>query len=109
MDELLMSGYPSLNSDDIEFDGDSRQLPSHLQSTPSSRHQRTNSLQALDRLTTKIACTKESIRKEQTARDGKKNSIQIVIVNNFYFLNLQIMSTSTLNWQQVLTNNSCIE
>lgn len=71
IDELLMSGYPSLNSDDIEFDGDSRQLPSHLQSTPSSRHQRTNSLQALDCLTTKIACTKESIRKEQTARDGK--------------------------------------
>lgn len=78
IDELLMSGYPSLNSDDIEFDGDIRQLPSHLQSTPSSRHQRTNSLQALDRLTTKIACTKESIRKEQTARDGKKNSAKLV-------------------------------
>ena len=34
------------------------------------RHERTSSLQALDRLNTKIQCTKESIRKEQTARDG---------------------------------------
>lgn len=35
------------------------------------RHERTSSLQALDRLNTKIQCTKESIRKEQTARDGE--------------------------------------
>ncbi|XP_055687075.1 transmembrane and coiled-coil domains protein 2 isoform X3 [Lutzomyia longipalpis] len=37
------------------------------------QHQRTNSCQALDRLNTKIACTKESIRKEQTARDDNVN------------------------------------
>lgn len=65
-----MLGYPSLNSDDLEYtDSDYKLLPA--QSTPSSRHQRTNSLQAIDRLTTKIACTKESIRREQTARDGE--------------------------------------
>ncbi|XP_053956336.1 transmembrane and coiled-coil domains protein 2 isoform X1 [Anastrepha ludens] len=37
------------------------------------RHERTSSLQALDRLNTKIQCTKESIRKEQTARDDNVN------------------------------------
>lgn len=69
VEEVL--GYPSLNSDELEYaDSDYKQMPAH-QSTPSSRHQRTNSLQAIDRLTTKIACTKESIRREQTARDGK--------------------------------------
>lgn len=74
-----MLGYPSLNSDDLEYtDSDYKQMPPHLQSTPSSRHHRTNSLQAIDRLTTKIACTKESIRREQTARDGNwfKNLLQ---------------------------------
>jgi len=38
---------------------------------PRSARSRTNSCQVLDRLSTKIACTKESIRKEQTARDGE--------------------------------------
>lgn len=68
-----MLGYPSLNSEELEYtDSDyNKQLPPHLQSTPSSRHHRTNSLQAIDRLTTKIACTRESIRREQTARDGE--------------------------------------
>jgi hypothetical protein len=67
-----MLGYPSLNSEDIEYtDSELKQLTGAHQSTPSSRHHRTNSLQAIDRLTTKIACTKESIRREQTARDGK--------------------------------------
>lgn len=67
-----MLGYPSLNSDELEYtDSDYKQMPPHLQSTPSGRHQRTNSLQAIDRLTTKIACTRESIRREQTARDGE--------------------------------------
>jgi hypothetical protein len=70
VDDML--GYPSLNSDELEYtDSDYKQMPAHLQSTPSSRHHRTNSLQAIDRLSTKIACTKESIRREQTARDGK--------------------------------------
>lgn len=67
-----MLGYPSLNSDELEYnDSDYKQMPGNLQSMPSTRHQRTNSLQAIDRLTTKIACTKESIRREQTTRDGK--------------------------------------
>lgn len=70
-----MLGYPSLNSDELEYtDSDYKQMPAHLQSTPSGRHTRTNSLQAIDRLTTKIACTKESIRREQTARDGECRS-----------------------------------
>lgn len=67
-----MLGYPSLNSDELEYtDSEYKQMPGHLQSTPSGRHHRTNSIQAIDRLTTKIACTKESIRREQTARDGE--------------------------------------
>ncbi|XP_037924546.1 transmembrane and coiled-coil domains protein 2 isoform X2 [Hermetia illucens] len=37
------------------------------------RHERTYSAQELDRLNTKIQCTKESIRKEQTARDDNVN------------------------------------
>lgn len=66
-------GYPSLNSDEMDCTDSeyNKMYPGNLHSTPSSRHNRTNSLQAIDRLTTKIACTKESIRKEQTARDGK--------------------------------------
>lgn len=36
-------------------------------------HHRSNSGQAMDRLNTKIACTRESIRKEQTARDENVN------------------------------------
>lgn len=36
-------------------------------------HHRSNSSQAMDRLNTKIACTRESIRKEQTARDENVN------------------------------------
>ena len=62
-------GYPSL---DLDLDYPD-QLNDHnnKNSTPMNRHNRTNSLQAIDRLSTKIACTRESIRKEQTARDGK--------------------------------------
>lgn len=64
IDDLL--AYPSLNSEELEYtDSDQKQ------STTPGRHHRTNSLQAIDRLTTKIACTRESIRKEQTARDGE--------------------------------------
>ncbi|KAH8382653.1 hypothetical protein KR009_004648 [Drosophila setifemur] len=36
-------------------------------------HERTSSVQAIDRLNTKIQCTKESIRQEQTARDDNVN------------------------------------
>lgn len=69
VEDLL--GYPSLNSDELEYtDSEYKHISGHVQSTP-GRHHRTNSLQAIDRLTTKIACTKESIRREQTTRDGK--------------------------------------
>jgi hypothetical protein len=73
MPEELLLGYPSLNSDDIDVEGVD---PNKQQSNTSSRgHNRTNSLQAIDRLITKIACTKESIRREQTARDGKEKCL----------------------------------
>uniref|UniRef100_A0A6P4F5Y6 Transmembrane and coiled-coil domains protein 2 isoform X1 n=1 Tax=Drosophila rhopaloa TaxID=1041015 RepID=A0A6P4F5Y6_DRORH len=36
-------------------------------------HERSSSAQAIDRLNTKIQCTKESIRQEQTARDDNVN------------------------------------
>lgn len=50
------------------------------QSTPSGERTlgRINSCQALDRLNTKIACTKESIRKEQTSRDGELRKSSLV-------------------------------
>ncbi|KAM8703825.1 hypothetical protein ACLKA7_008454 [Drosophila subpalustris] len=56
--------YSSFVSD--EFDG-SKKL--HHRRT----HERSSSLQAIDRLNTKIQCTKESIRQEQTARDDNVN------------------------------------
>lgn len=77
----MIGGYPSFGSDELDLqygDMDNRQLllqqyQQQQQSTPQNRHHRTNSLQAIDRLTTKIACTKESIRREQTARDDNVN------------------------------------
>ncbi|CAG9806113.1 unnamed protein product [Chironomus riparius] len=63
-------GYPSLDLD-LEYPDQINDHNKH--STPMNRHNRTNSLQAIDRLSTKIACTKESIRKEQTARDENVN------------------------------------
>lgn len=65
--------YPSQFSQQQQMRDNQQQQ----QSTPSgSAGERTlgsrvNSSQALDRLNTKIACTKESIRKEQTSRDGE--------------------------------------
>lgn len=56
--------YSSFVSD--EFDG-SKKL--HHRRT----HERSSSVQAIDRLNTKIQCTKESIRQEQTARDDNVN------------------------------------
>ncbi|XP_037034279.1 transmembrane and coiled-coil domains protein 2-like isoform X3 [Bradysia coprophila] len=58
------STYQSFINDEVEGPGDG---------TNDRHHQRSNSYQALDRLNTKIACTKESIRKEQTARDDNVN------------------------------------
>lgn len=66
-----MLGHPSVASEDLEFTDSEHKM--YLMSTPSSsnRPHRTNSIQAIDRLSTKIACTKESIKREQTARDGE--------------------------------------
>jgi hypothetical protein len=67
----ILGGYPSFGSDELEMHEllllQQYQQQQQSQSTPPNRHHRTNSLQALDRLSTKIACTKESIRREQTA------------------------------------------
>lgn len=61
------STYQSFINDEIEGPGDG------TNNERQHHHQRSNSYQALDRLNTKIACTKESIRKEQTARDDNVN------------------------------------
>ncbi|XP_059615965.1 transmembrane and coiled-coil domains protein 2 isoform X3 [Phlebotomus argentipes] len=61
-------GYQTFAGTEEIIDG--QQMSGHGEGR---HHQRTNSCQALDRLNTKIACTKESIRKEQTARDDNVN------------------------------------
>lgn len=74
-------GYQSFTSEEVDQIGGStiQLVPSDGGggSNSSGKHQnhnsRSNSLQAFDRLSTKIACTKESIRKEQTARDDNVN------------------------------------
>ncbi|XP_055701520.1 transmembrane and coiled-coil domains protein 2 isoform X2 [Phlebotomus papatasi] len=73
-DESRLSGTEEIGyqtfagTDDIT---DGHQMSGHSEGR--HHHQRSNSCQALDRLNTKIACTKESIRKEQTARDDNVN------------------------------------
>ncbi|XP_055380970.1 transmembrane and coiled-coil domains protein 2 [Condylostylus longicornis] len=66
--------YMSFASTD-DFDGAHAGQPSlaYDKKIHKSRRDRTNSEQALDRLNTKIQCTKESIRREQTARDDNVN------------------------------------
>lgn len=64
-------GYQSFTSEEVDVGGSTAQLVNADDKHP--LHQRTNSAQALDRLNTKIACTRESIRKEQTARDDNVN------------------------------------
>lgn len=62
--------YQSFVSDEV----DSAQAPQADSATKKHRrHQSTSSLQAFDRLGTKIQCTKELIRKEQTTRDENVN------------------------------------
>ncbi|KAM7360174.1 transmembrane and coiled-coil domain 2 protein Dmtn isoform 1-T2 [Cochliomyia hominivorax] len=63
--------YQSFVSDDL--DGNPQGSLGDSGKKHHRRHERTLSLQALDRLNTKIQCTKESIRKEQTARDDNVN------------------------------------
>lgn len=58
--------YQSFASDELDTNPAGDNSKKHHR-----RHERLSSLQALDRLNTKIQCTKESIRKEQTARDGE--------------------------------------
>ncbi|XP_037942682.1 uncharacterized protein LOC119675547 [Teleopsis dalmanni] len=60
--------YQSFASDDV--DGNPPSSLADNNKKHHRHHERTSSLQAIDRLNTKIQCTKESIRKEQTARDG---------------------------------------
>lgn len=69
-------GYQSFVSDEVEG-----QLTT---STMERRHHhhRSNSGQAMDRLNTKIACTRESIRKEQTARDENVNEYLKLAANS---------------------------
>lgn len=62
--------YQSFASDDLDGQNPHGSLGGDSSKKHHRRHERTSSLQALDRLNTKIQCTKESIRKEQTARDG---------------------------------------
>uniref|UniRef100_A0A1I8NTC7 Transmembrane and coiled-coil domains protein 1 n=1 Tax=Stomoxys calcitrans TaxID=35570 RepID=A0A1I8NTC7_STOCA len=75
IDDTRLSGnedicYQSFASDDLDAAG------GHVDGSSKKhhrRHERTSSIQALDRLNTKIQCTKESIRKEQTSRDDNVN------------------------------------
>lgn len=73
-------GYQSFTSEEVDqiagstiqlVPGDGSSNKQHNQHH--HHHSRSNSMQAFDRLNTKIACTKESIRKEQTARDDNVN------------------------------------
>lgn len=73
-DDLRLSGneelsYQSFVSDELEgqFNTSTMERRHH------HHHHRSHSGQAVDRLNTKIACTRESIRKEQTARDENVN------------------------------------
>lgn len=72
-------GYQSFTSEEVDqIGGSTIQLVPNDGSNSSGKnhqnhHSRSNSMQAFDRLSTKIACTKESIRKEQTARDDNVN------------------------------------
>ncbi|XP_037946247.1 transmembrane and coiled-coil domains protein 2-like [Teleopsis dalmanni] len=63
--------YQSFASDDV--DGNPPSSLADNNKKHHRHHERTSSLQAIDRLNTKIQCTKESIRKEQTARDDNVN------------------------------------
>lgn len=88
INEELLLGYPSLNSEEMEVEGVD---PNKQQASTLPRgHNRTNSLQAIDRLITKIACTKESIRREQTARDGKisKYFLFKIFIDKLYLENV---------------------
>lgn len=67
-DEL---NYQSFVSDELEGTFSTSTMERERQHH--HHHHRSNSGQAIDRLNTKIACTKESIRKEQTARDDNVN------------------------------------
>lgn len=61
-------GYQSFLLDELEGNTSTMERRHHHR-----HHHRSNSGQAMDRLNTKIACTRESIRKEQTARDENVN------------------------------------
>lgn len=62
--------YQSFVSDEVDS---VQPAPVDSSNKKHRRHQSTSSLQAFDRLSTKIQCTKELIRKEQTTRDENVN------------------------------------
>lgn len=66
-------GYQSFVTDDSEGHANSSTTERRHHHHHHHYHHRSNSDQAMDRLNTKIACTRESIRKEQTARDENVN------------------------------------
>ncbi|XP_030373441.1 transmembrane and coiled-coil domains protein 2 isoform X2 [Scaptodrosophila lebanonensis] len=65
--------YSSFVSDDFDGNPPASLVDSSKKLHHRRPHERTSSLQAIDRLNTKIQCTKESIRQEQTARDDNVN------------------------------------
>lgn len=69
LDDSRLSGTEELNYQSFMSDEQEGPLSTSTMERQRRHHQRSNSGQAIDRLNTKIACTKESIRKEQTARD----------------------------------------
>lgn len=84
LDESRLSGNEELNYQSFVSD----ELEGPLSTSTMERqhhhhhHHRSNSGQAIDRLNTKIACTKESIRKEQTARDDNVNEYLKLAANS---------------------------
>lgn len=68
-------GYQTFASDDVDSAGGvgGGATNDHNTSSQDRHHHRSDSYQAIDRLNTKMDCTKESIRKEQTARDDNVN------------------------------------
>ncbi|XP_034662149.1 transmembrane and coiled-coil domains protein 2 isoform X2 [Drosophila subobscura] len=67
LEDSRLSGNEDYYSSFVSDEFDSSKRPRRC------THERSSSVQAIDRLNTKIQCTKESIRQEQTARDDNVN------------------------------------
>ncbi|XP_060647393.1 transmembrane and coiled-coil domains protein 2 isoform X1 [Drosophila nasuta] len=68
LEDSRLSGNEDYYSSFVSDEFDSSKKLHHRRT-----HERSSSVQAIDRLNTKIQCTKESIRQEQTARDDNVN------------------------------------